>query len=316
MVIRLAALALGASLLAVTTPTPTPELPGETTPQNEVFTTAEKPAGVPFEWIVPEGVESVSITATGGSGGESDDARPGGLGAVVTVVIPVESGQVFDITLGADGVGATGGLGYGAGGNGIDAGGGGGSTGVVVDGTPTIVAGAGGGSSTSSSAGGGGAAGTPDGQPGSRRGGAGGFGGNGGLGVGPWGEPGGSSFVGGGGTVNGTEAGSGGGAGYGGGGASGAYGDGGGGGSYSAIATATYSLRLDDLVDGWIQLDYLLPVPEEVVAAPEAAPQQSTSPLVFGIEGPYVGMAAALVALLFILALLGRRLLITVRRRE
>ena len=308
MVIRLA---LAAVMLAVPTTATV-----DTTPEHDVFTTTEQPAGVPFEWVVPEGVGIVTVTATGGSGGTSSPDRPGGLGAVVTVAIPVEAGQVLSITLGANGGPAgAGGLGYGSGGGGINAGGGGGSTGIVIDGTVAIVAGAGGGSSTSSSAGGGGAAGIPDGQPGARRGGGGGAAGNGGLGVAPWGEPGGASFVGGGGTVNGTEAGAGGGAGYGGGGAGGAYGDGGGGGSYSSIATATYSTRLDDLVDGWVQLDYLLPVPEEPVAAPPAQPQ-STSPEIFGLNGTYVGMGAAALLVLAIGALVVRGALRPARRRR
>ena len=308
MVIRLALAAVMLAVPATAT--------AETTPEHEVFTTAEQAAGVPFEWVVPEGVGVVTVTATGGTGGTSSPDRPGGVGAVVTVAIPVEAGQVLSITLGANG-GPTGvgGAGFGTGGNGINAGGGDGSTGITIDGTVAVVAGAGGGSSTASTAGGGGAGGIPDGQPGARRGGAGGTGGTGGLGVAPWGEPGGASFVGGGGTLNGKEPGAGGGAGYGGGGASGAYGDGGGGGSYSSIATATYSSRLDDLVDGWVQLDYLLPVPEEPVAAPPAQ-QPSTSPEVFGFNGTYIGMGAAALFVLAISALVVRSALRPARRRR
>jgi hypothetical protein len=307
MVIRIA---LAALLLA------TPTAVSETTPVHETFTTADHPAGVAFEWTVPEGVGIVTVTATGGNGGESDPARPGGTGAVVTVAIPVEAGQVLSITLGADGTAVTGGGGFGSGGNGINAGGGGGSTGIVIDGTVSVVAGAGGGSSTANSAGGGGAAGTPDGQPGARRGGGGGTGGVGGTGVAPWGEPGGASFVGGGGTVNGSEAGAGGGAGYGGGGAGGAYGDGGGGGSYSATTSATYSARLDDLVDGWVQLDYLLPVPEVVEAAPGPVQQPTDAPDILGLNGTYVGMASAAIVVLFIGGLLVRNALRPARRRK
>ena len=306
MVIRLAVAAL---LLAV------PAVAAESTPTTETFTTAEQAAGVAFDWMVPDGVTSLTITATGGNGGESDPARPGGSGAAVTVTVPVEPGQVLSITLGADGQLVTGGAGFGSGGQGINAGGGGGSTGISIDGTVSIVAGAGGGSSTSTSAGGGGAAGTPDGLPGSRRGGGGGAGGNGGLGTAPWGEPGGASFVGGGGTVNGSEAGAGGGAGYGGGGAGGAYGDGGGGGSYSATAPATFSPRLDDLVDGWVQLDYLLPVPEEAPVEPPAAATPSDTPLLLGLSSAQVGMAAGGLAVLFVGALIVRSL-IRPRSRE
>lgn len=296
MVIRLA---LAALLTAV------PASAAATTPMHETLTTAEAPAGTAYEWTVPEGVIVVTVTAAGGNGGSPSDARPGGRGAVVTVAIPVQSGQVLTLILGGDGSpDGTGGIGYGQGGNGVKAGGGGGSTAVLLDGVPTVVAGAGGGSSDSTSAGGGGNAGTPDGQTGSRRGGEGGYGGNGGIGQAPWGEPGGSSFVGGGGTVNGTETGAGGGAGYGGGGGSGAYGDGGGGGSYSAISTATFANRLDDLANGWVQLDYLLPVPEPT-AAPDAAAvaPPSPSPQIFGIDGPIVGMVAAGIAAAYIAAL-------------
>lgn len=284
-----------------------------TTPTSETFTTVDHSAGVAFDWTVPEGVELITVTATGGHGGASDPARPGGRGAVVTVAIAVEPGQVLSITLGADGQAPTGGAGFGAGGDGIDAGGGGGSTGILIDGAAALVAAGGGGSATWNSAGGGGAGGTPDGQPGSRRGGGGGAGGVGGLGVAPWGEPGGASVVGGGGTVNGTEAGAGGGAGYGGGGAGGAYGDGGGGGSYSAIATAAFSSRLDDLTDGWVQIDYLLPAPE--VVAPPVAPAVET-PTVFGVDRTLVGMAAGALAVLFVVSLIVARAVRLARKRS
>ncbi len=308
MVIRLAVVAL---LLASPT-----SVVADTTPQHVTFTTAEQPAGTAFEWVVPDGVEVVTVTATGGNGGESDPARPGGSGAVVTVAIPVTPGQVLTITLGADGQLNSGGAGFGSGGDGITAGGGGGSTGIAIDGTVSIVAGAGGGSATSSSAGGGGAAGLPDGQPGARRGGGGGTGGVGGLGVAPWGEPGGASFVGGGGTVNGSEAGAGGGAGYGGGGAGGAFGDGGGGGSYSATASATFTPRLDDLVDGWVQLDYIAPVPAVIPAETNAAGPPADVPLIFGLSSVQVGMIAGGLAVLFIAALIVRGVLLPARRRE
>lgn len=295
-----AALAAAALVLA-----PVPASVMDATPTHDSYTTADTAAGIAVEWTVPEGVTSVTITASGGNGGTSKTERPGGRGATLTVVLAVEPGQVLAFTLGADGTATgPGGIGYGPGGNGINAGGGGGSTAVLLDGVVAIVAGGGGGSATSSSAGGGGAAGTPDGQPGARRGGAGGTAGTGGIGVAPWGGPGGSSYVGSGGTVNGSEAGAGGGAGYGGGGAGGAYGDGGGGGSYSSSPeTTTYASRLDTLVDGWVQLDYLLPEP--VVEQPAAAPvdQPDIAPTIFGIPRPYVGMAAAAIVVLFIVTL-------------
>ena len=297
---------LGAAVAAaVLVLTPLPASVSAATPTHESYTTAESPAGIAVEWTVPEGVTSVTVIASGGNGGTSKAERPGGRGATLTVQLPVEPGQVLLFTLGADGsADGVGGTGYAPGGQGINAGGGGGSTAVLVDGVVAIVAGGGGGSATSNSDGGGGAAGTPDGQPGSRRGGAGGTAGTGGIGVAPWGGPGGSSYIGSGGTVNGTEAGAGGGAGYGGGGAGGAFGDGGGGGSYSSVSTTTYAPRLDDLVDGWVQLDYLLPEPviEEPVAAPVEQPD--IAPTIFGIPRPYVGMGAAALVVLFIVTLL------------
>ena len=266
----------------------------ETVPESETLTTAQHAAGSAFEWVVPEGVTVISITATGGNGGSATAARPGGRGAVVTVQLPVEPGAVLLITLGADGALGVGGAGYGAGGTGIAAGGGGGSTAITIDGDVVILAGAGGGSSDASSEGGGGAGGTPDGQPGSRRGGLGGAAGTGGFGVAPWGEPGGAGYHGGGGTVNGTESGSGGGAGYGGGGAGGARGDGGGGGSYSA-AEASYATRLDDLADGWVQLDFARPVIEPTTPAPSDSPTESPS---VGSDYTWIGMAAAALVVL------------------
>lgn len=265
----------------------------ETVPATETLSTADHPAGTAFEWVVPEGVTSLSVTATGGNGGSAGAPRPGGRGAVVTVELAVEPGAILEITLGADGRLEKGGAGYGKGGVGIDAGGGGGSTAIVIDGSVVVLAGAGGGSSAASSAGGGGAGGTPSGQPGTRRGGAGGAKGVGGIGVAPWGGPGGASFHGSGGTVNGTEAGSGGGGGYGGGGAGGAYGDGGGGGSYSATE-ASYATRLDDLHDGWVQLDYLLPAPTpSATASAEDAPYDPQS--IFGVSYSVIGMGAAVI---------------------
>jgi hypothetical protein len=284
-------LVLGAILLALSPASATPE----TVPDSETLTTSDHSAGTAFEWVVPEGVTSITVTATGGNGGTASDARPGGRGAVVTVELAVQAGAELVITLGADGSLTTGGAGYGAGGTGIAAGGGGGSTAITIDGTVSIVAGAGGGSSDASSAGGGGAGGVPLGQPGTRRGGAGGGDGIGGFGVAPWGGPGGASFGGGGGTVLGTESGSGGGAGYGGGGAGGARGDGGGGGSYSATEGATYANRLDDLADGWVQLDFV-----RTVAEPTASPTDSSpaGPSTAKPDYSGIGMAAAAIVVL------------------
>jgi hypothetical protein len=262
----------------------------ETVPDSETLTTAQQSAGSAFEWVVPDGVTTISVTATGGNGGSVNSDRPGGRGAVVTVQLPVEPGAVLLITLGADGALESGGAGYGAGGTGIGAGGGGGSTVIEIDGDIMILAGAGGGSSDVSSEGGGGAGGTPAGQPGTRRGGAGGDSGVGGVGVAPWGGPGGASFRGSGGTVNGTESGSGGGAGYGGGGAGGARGDGGGGGSYSATEATTYATRLDDLPDGWVQLDFARTVVEPTTPVPDESPTGAPSA---AADYTWIGIAAA-----------------------
>jgi hypothetical protein len=275
---------------------------------SETFTTADHPAGTAFEWVVPDGVTLISVTATGGHGGATA-ARPGGPGAVVTVSVPVEPGSVLSITLGATGSATgPGGAGFGAGGSGIKAAGGGGSTGILIDGEVSIVAGAGGGAGGGTTAGGGGAGGTPAGQPGTRRPGGGGSGGTGGVGVGPWGGPGGAGFLGGGGVVNGTEAGSGGGAGFGGGGASGAKGDGGGGGSYSAVESAAYSTRLDDLPDGWVQLDYVQELPTPT-PTPEAVDPPTYNPQsIFGISYTAIGIGAAALVLFGISMLAWRAL--------
>jgi hypothetical protein len=123
--------------------------------------------------------------------------------------------------------------------------------------------------------------------------------------VAPWGGPGGASFHGGGGTVNGTESGSGGGAGYGGGGAGGARGDGGGGASYSATEAA-YANRLDDLVDGWVQLDYMQLLPEPTVA-PTAEATSDDPQTLLGVPYNVIGIGAAVVVVLGIGLLILRR---------
>lgn len=266
----------------------------ETVPDSVTLTTADHAAGTAFEWVVPESVTAISVTATGGNGGSANADRPGGRGAVVTVQLLVEPGAVLLITLGADGGLESGGAGYGVGGTGIAAGGGGGSTAIEIDGDVVVIAGAGGGSSDATSEGGGGSGGIPAGQPGSRRGGSGGDAGVGGIGVAPWGGPGGASFRGSGGTVNGTESGSGGGAGYGGGGAGGARGDGGGGGSYSPTEGSVFATRLDDLPDGWVQLDFARPIAE----TPTPTPDDSPAPTPSAADYTWIGMVAAAIVVL------------------
>jgi hypothetical protein len=277
------------------------------TTDTETFTIAEHPAGTPFEWTVPAGVTSLDILAAGGNGGAYAD-RPGGLGALVTVTVPVVEGQVLAITLGDNGVSladpkgtAAGGLGYAQGGDGIRGSGGGGSTGIVLDGSPAIVAGAGGG--TGSGGGIGGAGGTPAGANGSKNGGIGGSEGVGGAGKGPWGGPGGSGLQGTGGDV-GNDNGSGGGAGFGGGGAGGFGGDGAGGGSFG-VDGSTFAARSDATVGGWVSITY-------TVVTIEPTPTATPEPVASAPDFAWVGMVAAGV---FVLGLVSLIVLGQLRRR-
>jgi hypothetical protein len=257
------------------------------TPTTDTYTTAENPAGVPVEWIVPDGVTSVSIVAAGGNGGSFVPFRPGGRGAVITTTLDVTPGQSLSIVLGADGLqSGTGGLGYGTGGAGINGAGGGGSTAVLLDGEAVLVAGAGGGSGASAKDGGGGGGGTPAGFAGSRNSGVGGAEGTGGAGIAPWGGPGGTGLLASGGSVGNAD-GAGGGAGWGGGGAGGVLGDGAGGGSYpSTLDAASYSLRTDTDVDGWVTLDYELPEPEPTASPTPVAERPA------GVDAGLLGVGA------------------------
>jgi len=111
-----------------------------------------------YLFTVPGGVNSVSITAVGGSGGAEaagfGAAIPGGEGGVTTETVFVNPDDSLAVTVGADGqpdtAGGSGGTGYGNGGNGFAGGGGGGGSAVIDStqgNTPLAVSGGGGGSS-------------------------------------------------------------------------------------------------------------------------------------------------------------------------
>ncbi len=88
-------------------------------------------------WTVPPCVDSVTISATGGAGGNADyvsGLKTGGLAAIVTGKVPVTPGHVLDIVVGAQG-------GYGS----VDGGGGGGGSYVWDNNTTTLLVVAGGG---------------------------------------------------------------------------------------------------------------------------------------------------------------------------
>jgi hypothetical protein len=180
---------------------------------------------------IPDGVNSVTITAVGGSGGPAGNVVgfvPGGDGGIITSTVGVTPGELLEATVAANGT--AGGAGAGGGGSGLDGSGGGGSA-VVGDGSLLVVAGGGGGAAGNFSGGN------------ADQGGGGPFGGGPGTlsGPGAGGEVGGShSFSSYGSGMNGGGGGvddlAGGGGGYFGGGA--AYSGGGGGGSsYPSAAT-------------------------------------------------------------------------------
>ena len=261
------------------------------TPTTETFTTADHAAGTPVEWVVPDGVTTITVTAAAGNGGSLTAARPGGRGAVVTTSLEVTPGQALTMVIGADGSAAgPGGAGYGAGGAGLKGAGGGGSTAVLLDGEVVVLAGAGGGSGAATGDGGGGSGGIPAGAAGSRNAGSPGADGAGGAGRAPWGGPGGTGLLGSGGSV-GSDNGAGGGAGWGGGGAGGSLGDGAGGGSFpGTLDAAAYSLRSDTGVDGWVTLDYDLPEPE-----PASTPSATAIETGGGFDTNALGVAALVV---------------------
>lgn len=260
-------------------------LPAAVTDHTDTFTVAEHGAGVAIEWVVPEGVEALTIEAAGGDGGPSN-GRAGQRGTLVTTLAEVTAGQVLTITLGGNGSeDGAGGAGFAPGGQGQASAGGGGSTGILLDGQPLVVAGAGGGAGGTAKAG----------LPGAD--------GEGGTGGGVWANPGGSGYLGSGGDA-GTQwgGGAGGGAGYGGGGAGGPKGDGGSGGS--TVGALGNAPRTDDTPGGWVRLVYTQdlpdPTPSPAPVAPETGDNAALLPIAIG--------AGALIVLGLVLAIVrGRR---------
>ena len=89
-----------------------------------------------FDWIVPAGVTSINVVATGGGGGGSGSGALGGNGAKVTSSLAVVPGSSLRLVVGGGGFE----------GSSISGGGGGGSSNVQVgSANPIIVAGGGGG---------------------------------------------------------------------------------------------------------------------------------------------------------------------------
>jgi len=113
--------------------------------------------GAPTQFTVPPGYTcDIEIIIAGGSGGDNLAQNYagylGGEGAVITQIIQVNPGDVWDINVGGQGSQGNASGGYNGGGSGCSAsgnyssGGGGGATVVDINGTPTYIAGAGGGS--------------------------------------------------------------------------------------------------------------------------------------------------------------------------
>jgi gliding motility-associated-like protein len=241
--------------------------------------------GAPAQFTVPPGYTcDIEIIIAGASGGDNlaqtYAGYAGGEGAVITEIIPVSPGDVWDINIGGQGTQGNGSGGYNGGGTGFGAsgnyasGGGGGATNVDINGTPTYIAGAGGGAGGGGNSSfytmGGGDGGcltgvTPPNSPYAGGGGGGtqvaaGAGGNPWAGVPPGGSPGVGSQGGMGGNWN-TASGGGGGGGYfagGGGGNDGCCtganaGGGGGGGSSLFPVTATCSVG-GNIGDGYVMI--------------------------------------------------------------
>jgi hypothetical protein len=213
-----------------------------------------------YSFPVPNGVPSATIIAIGATGGSCGYA--GGLGAAVTATVPVSSGELLFVGVGASGGpcrqpdGGSGGIGGGgnggAGGSQRAGGAGGGGASLVglaspsagFSGGPLVVAGGGGGGANSAFTANGGSAGSPGGGGPDGGGGAGTLttGGIGGVGPSPADRAGSGSFgLGGTGGNCGFDfvsGGGGGGGGYYGGGGGGACGGGGGGGGSSFVIPA------------------------------------------------------------------------------
>ena len=120
-------------------------------------------------FVVPQGVTSVAVTATGAAGGEVGGGATSGAGGVVTATLAVTPNEVLTVKVGCQAYNAaelneaikkrseTGGFGFANGGNGaltsqgsFKSGGGGGATGIATAaGIPLIVAGGGGGGANS-----------------------------------------------------------------------------------------------------------------------------------------------------------------------
>ncbi len=213
------------------------------TPGSQSFSTADvDPATGLTSWTVPDGVSSLTITATGGNGDSYADGR----GAVLSAQAAVTPGTVLTIAVGTAGRLLMGGV---PGGDAADFGGGGGWSGVrLPDGTPLVIAGAGGGDGASGAGGDADQAGTGPGAGGAGTQTAGGAAG------GPGGQAG-SQYQGG--RARGGGGGGGGGGYFGGGG--GGTGGGGGGSSFPAPGTpgVSYSIKpTGDAADGSIQITY------------------------------------------------------------
>jgi hypothetical protein len=237
-------------------------------------------------FIVPNGVTSITIQAFGAQGGAGVVSGVGGLraganGGSVTATISVTPGQTLYIYVGGQGTDAaryTGGAGGfnggGSGGNGYEVGGGGGGgasdvrQGIDDLGDRVVVAGGGGGAGGGNNGGSGGKGGNTVGQSGFNGDGStggGGGSGSGGTGGSNGGQDGQEGMGGSGGQADDAGGGGGGGGYYGGGGGGSAPngGAGGGGGSSFVIGTATgvaYSQGVQT-GNGQVNLTYSIPVP-------------------------------------------------------
>jgi hypothetical protein len=106
-----------------------------------------------YAWTVPTGVNTLSITASGGSG-QGVGNIPGGAGGVFLATLTGTSGKTLTVTTGGAGAGTAGGNGGGGtGGSGGTNGGGGGGATAISSVTALVVAGGGGGSASGNNGG-------------------------------------------------------------------------------------------------------------------------------------------------------------------
>jgi hypothetical protein len=229
---------------------------GTTNGLNQTFTTTSGvPTTVTFNytggqqtWVVPTGITSITVDASGAKGGDGRNGGPypGGTGARVQTTLTVTPGETLNIYVGGQGASTSAG-GYNGGASGQNGGGGGGASDIRQGGTAltnrVVVAGAGGGSGYWNGSGPGyGGAGGQNGSNGTNAGSATGGGGGtqsaGGVGGTDGGYNGGNGSIGQGGT-GGFGYGAGGGGGYYGGGGGGGYGSGAGGGGGSSWTSGT-----------------------------------------------------------------------------